>query len=236
MSERDPRQSKTHNNEADFRLALPHDTEPLSHQKIMEELAPYMDLVSEDETPQPGTVLKQKFEDRYADFLEHQGRILEPEPSHIDDPEGYEEWRKSQDYIDELAVRSLRTAVIVRRLATPLHQRINQNQPPAPRRINRQGYEIDEFWEFAYADATALPARESGWMYTSSGELVWVEQDPEQLREYDEIKATADQGAGRLRRVLERYIALLPATQQEEIRTKYRLPALEAPHGDEPEE
>ncbi len=118
--------------------------EELSLQQITDDLGPYLSLMKPNGKLDKTSVIRVGFESRYSEELAHYRQTLLPQPDKEDDPEAYRQWLASQEYWTNLARSDMRAAMIVKRLATSVDEKVNTNQPPHERQ-NRHGEEIDEY-------------------------------------------------------------------------------------------
>lgn len=117
---------------------------PYEDTSSLNDLESFVSSLDEITPPSRIEVLSQQFEANYSEHLVHQRRVLQPRPSKQEDPEGHRQWIESHNHLRTLAQQDLPTASIVKRLETPLHERINRNAPKKTR-INKRGDEIDEY-------------------------------------------------------------------------------------------
>lgn len=111
---------------------------------FLEELEEITLFLAQEDTPTRTELLRQQFEERYAEQLFHQRRIMQSRPSPEDNPDLYMDWKESEAYLHSLAKDDIRTASIVRRYVTPLDERISRNVSQK-RRFNKHGWEVDEY-------------------------------------------------------------------------------------------
>lgn len=88
--------------------------------------------------------LRSRFVGKYAEHLVHELRVSQLRPSEQEDPEGYTQWMESNTYLESLAQKDMRTASIIKRLTTPVNERINRNTPQQ-HRVNKWGNPINEY-------------------------------------------------------------------------------------------
>lgn len=114
------------------------------HRQMMDDLQLYAGLLNERGEIDRAKELRQLFEHRYTEPLAHFRRVMQLCPDEEVDPDGYAGWMESQRYWYDFAEKDMRTASLVRRLATSINEKINANQPKPSTHLNKQGNLVDE--------------------------------------------------------------------------------------------
>ncbi len=113
---------------------------PVDDSLVLRDFESFLEV--EDE---PNHSLRDRFEEKYAEELFHFRTVQLPCPDRNSDPEGYRQWIESRNYTHDLARVDKRRAIIAKRLATSIDEKIEANQPPVPFRLDRNGCEIGQY-------------------------------------------------------------------------------------------